>query len=332
MEYLKILNTEIYMNNGTHILNKFFVIFILFALALLLTPGYTYCQLDSPKIAYALPQGIPHNAGFDVIVKVNGDIVYGLVKEVGPYYVSYQRTDIPDGPVYTIPRDEVYVISYRNQVKDYINSEGGVNPSSLDNPYSLNEAPQTNRYINFKNKNLFKQGSVHVALGFLKSFSKVEDSKDYSVSGGFPVISFGYEVNYKSNIRLGVQIGFGSHDFSKQEFSSYDSTKTDVTLKENIFGLYVYGRYYFQNSSSRLQPFILGGIGIVSSNLHSNNTIRFTNDNTQVILVKSGTRKTGLGITARVGADYFISKQMQLFADAGAGLSVINVGLAFSIQ
>ncbi len=332
MEYLKILYTEIYIKEGNRILNKFFAIVTLFAAVLLFTAGNTYSQSDSQKVTHALPQAIPQNAGFDVIVKINGDIVYGLVKEVGPYYVSYQRTDIPDGPVYTIPRNEVYVISYRNQVKDYINSEDGVDPSSLNDPYSFNNVHQRNRYINYKNKDLFKNGSVRVALGFLKSFSKVENSKDYSTSGGFPVISFGYEVNYKSNIHLGVQIGFGSHDFSKEEYSGYDSTKTHVTLKENIFGLYVYGRYYFLNSSSRLQPFILGGLGIVSSNVHANNTIGFTNNNTQVILVKSGTRKTGLGITARVGADYFISNQMQLFADAGAGLSVINIGLAFSIK
>jgi len=330
------------MKNRPWILNKFFTILILLISGLLLTTGRVYSQSDSSKVAQSLPplpQPIPQNAGFDVIVKINGDIVYGLVKEVGPDYVSYKRTDIPDGPIYTIPRNEVYVISYRNQVKDYINSQEGVDSSSFNNPYSLNNRPQTlnnipqrNRHINHKNKDLFKNGSVCVGLGFLKSFSKVENSKDYSTSGGFPVISFGYEVNYKSNIRLGVQIGFGSHNFSKQEYSSYDSTKTDVTLKENIFGLYVYGRYYFFNSSSKLQPYILGGLGIVSSNVHENNTIRFTNDNTQVILVKSGTLKTGLGITARVGADYFISNQMQLFADAGAGLSVINVGLTFSIK
>jgi outer membrane protein with beta-barrel domain len=321
------------MNNRNRIIHSFPAITVLLLSSLLFHPADTYSQSDSQKVTHVLPQPIPQNAGFDVIVKINGEIVYGLVKEVGPYYVSYQRTDIPDGPVYTIPRNEVYVISYRNQVKDYINSEEvGADASSLNDPYLLNNEPRRGRYINYKNKDLFKNGSLRVALGFLKSFSKVENSKDYSTSGGFPVISLGYEVNYKQNACLGVQIGFGSHDFSKQEFSSYDSTKTDVTLKENIFGLYVYGRYYFLNSSSRLQPFVLGGIGIVSSNVHENNTIRFTNDNTQVILVKSGTRKTGLGITARAGADYFISNQMQLFADAGAGLSVINVGLAFSVK
>ena len=94
--------------------------------------GSVYGQADSLKVA-PMPQTIPQNAGFDVIVKVNGDIVYGLVKEVGPEYIRYQRTDIPDGPVYIIPRNEVYVISYRNQVKDYIGHLGS-NLDSIGHP------------------------------------------------------------------------------------------------------------------------------------------------------------------------------------------------------
>lgn len=90
-----------------------------FLLAISFVTEKAYAQEDTTRIQ--APQPVKHNAGFDVIVKMNGDIVYGLVKEVAPYYISYQRTDIPDGPVYTIPRYEVYVISYRNQVKDYIN-------------------------------------------------------------------------------------------------------------------------------------------------------------------------------------------------------------------
>ncbi len=321
MEFLRILNTKIDMNTSNHILNTFFTLSIL-TLFILLINGNIYAQTDSQKVVLA-PHPIPQNSGFDVIVKVNGDIVYGLVKEVNPYYISYQRTDIPDGPIYSIPRNEVYVISYRNQIKEYINPVYTEPPS-----YNVHQK----RYINYKNKDLFKYGNVRVGIGFLRSFSKVKNVSSYSSSGSFPIISLGYEVAYKNNIRLGAQIGFGSHDFSKEQYSNYDSTKTDVALKENIFALYVYGRYYLLNSSSRLQPFILGGVGIVSSNTHSNNTISFTNDNSQVILVKSGTRKTGLGVTARIGAEYFISDQLQLFGDAGIGLSVINVGLAFAIK
>ena len=43
------------------------------------------------------------------------------VKEVDDFIVKYKRTDIPDGPIYTIARREIYAISYRNQVKEFFN-------------------------------------------------------------------------------------------------------------------------------------------------------------------------------------------------------------------
>lgn len=311
------------MNKENYLLNKTFTLFSLFVLVMLFTISNANGQADTQRVIPPLLQPIQQNAGFDVIVKSNGDLVYGLVKEVGPYFISYQRTDIPNGPIYTMPRNEVYVISYRNQVKDYINGMD-VQPSVLqDSRYQ--------RYINYK-KDLFKNGSINIGLGFLRSFSKVKDVSSYSSSSSFPVISFGYEVNFNKSLQLGLQIGFGSHSFSTQQFSSYDSTHSDITLKENIFALYVYGRYYLLNSSSRLQPYIMAGLGITSSNIHSENTISFTNDNSQTLLVKSGTRSTGLGIMVRVGGEYFISNQLQVFLDAGVGLAVINVGVAITIK
>lgn len=303
-------------------MNKFNLLFRVAITVIMLTCATAYGQTDSQKVIVQKP--VPQNAGFDVIVKTNGDIVYGLVKEVGPYFISYQRTDIPDGPIYTIPRNEVYVISYRNQVKDYITP---VNDQFQEQPY------YSQRFINYKkDSTLFKHGIVRIQFGFIRSFTKVKDVKSYSSSGSFPVVSVGYEVLFKQNLNLGVQIGFGSHNFSRQQFSAYDSTQTDVILKENIFALYLYGRYYLLRNTSPLQPYIAAGLGITSSNIISNNKISFTNDNSQVILVKSGERSTGLGLMARAGAEYFISNQLQLSLDAGYGLSVINAGIAFTLK
>lgn len=301
---------------------------LLFVLLLMISLGIDkiYAQEDSMKVP--IPHPIEQNAGFDVIVKLNGDIVYGLVKEVGPYFISYKRTDIPDGPVYTIPRSEVYVISYRNQVKDYINGRiaSPIIPDQMEpnrgQPYNgENKTP-----INFNN------GKLTLGLGFLRSFSKLENKNNYSSSSTFPIISLGYEVPFKDNLQLGIMMGFGSHKFSDQNYSNYDSTNNNINIKENIFGLYVYGRYYFLAPTSQLQPYILGGVGITSSNIHSENRISFTNDNTQTILVKSGTRTTGLGIVARAGFEYYLNRQFQLYLDAGAGLSVIKVGVSFAVD
>jgi hypothetical protein len=315
MEFLKISNIKFQMN-------KFLFLFCVSITVIILTAATAYGQTDSQKVILQKP--VPQNAGFDVIVKTNGDIVYGLVKEVGPYFISYQRTDIPDGPIYTIPRNEVYVISYRNQVKDYITPVNG----------QLQEPPYySERFSNYKKDTaLFKHGIIRVQFGFLRSFTKVKDVKTYSSSGSFPVVSFGYEVLFKHNLNLGVQIGFGSHKFSKQQFSAYDSTQTDIALKENIFALYLYGRYYLLKNTSAIQPYIAAGVGITSSNIISTQHIGFTNDNSQVIVVKSGQRLTGLGLMARAGAEYFISNQLQVSLDAGYGLSAINVGVAFTLK
>ena len=295
---------------------------------LLLATGAANGQADTQRIVPP-PQSIQYNAGFDVIIKYNGEIIYGLVKEVNSYYILYKRTDIPDGPVYTIPKNEVYVISYRNQVKDYINQNETVQ-NQYTEPYHQNR--NSSRQINYKNNNLFKSGSVHFNLGFIKSFSKVENSKDYSTSGTFPVISFGYETFFNDNLNLGLELGFGSRNFSRDEFSSYDSTQNSISLKENIFALYVYGRYYLLSNTSRIQPYIKAGLGITSSHIRSETKINFTNDNSETIVVTSGARTVGLGVMAKIGAAYFVSNQLQVNADAGFGLTVINVGISFNIQ
>lgn len=293
---------------------------------ILFSVNSVFAQTDSLRGMMNRP--IPQNAGFDVIVKLNGDIVYGLVKEVGPYFITYQRTDIPDGPIYTIPRNEVYVISYRNQVKDYINGNNAQEPEQGGIiPYTGNP-----RYINYKSKSLFENSNIGFGLGFLRSFTKVKNKGSYSSGSSFPVILFSYEVNYDKNIQIGLEMGFGTHKFSSQQFSSYDSTINNDNITEHIFGLYVYGRYFLLNSSSRIQPYIMAGIGVTSSNIISETTISFTNDNSQEILVKSGNRSTGLGITARVGGQYYISNQLQFSLDAGFGLSVIKAGLTIAIN
>lgn len=283
-------------------------------------------QSDSQRVVMNRP--IPQNAGFDVIVKLNGDIVYGLVKEVGPFFITYQRTDIPDGPIYTMPRNEVYVISYRNQVKDYINGNNEQTPVQ-GGIVSYTGHP---RYINYKSKSLFENSNVGFGLGFLNSFSRIKNKNSYSSSSSFPVILFSYEVNYDKNIQIGLEMGFGTHKFSGQQFSNYDSTINNDKITEHIFGLYVYGKYFLLSGSSRIQPYILGGVGITSSNILSETKISFTNDYSQEILVSSGNRSTGLGITARAGGQYYISNQLQVSLDAGFGLSVVKVGLTIAIN
>lgn len=285
-------------------------------------------QVDSQRVAPPSPQLNQVNAGFDVIIKYNGDIVYGLIQEVAPDYISYKRTDIPDGPVYTIYRSEVYAISYRNQVKEYMDASNAELLPGIGRGNRIGPYPR----INYRKADFLKNGTARIGLGFIRSFSKVDNVKNYASSGSFPVISFAYDANFKSNVHLGLMLGFGSHNFSDEQFSSYDSTINNISLKEKFFGLYIYGRYELFNNSSRLQPYVMAGLGITGSHVLSENKIDFTNDNTRTLLVKSGSRAAGIGITARIGSVYYINNQLQAFLDAGIGLSVINIGLAVQVN
>ncbi|MEO8416947.1 MAG: hypothetical protein ABI472_25010, partial [Ginsengibacter sp.] len=261
-------------------MNKIYKVFscVLFTVLFFITNANA--QIDSQKVAPPPPQANQVNAGFDVIIKYNGEIVYGLIKEVTPDYISYKRTDIPDGPVYTIFRNEVYAISYRNQVKEYMDPSNAALPPGIGMSNRVEPYPG----IDYKKANFLKNGTARIGLGFIRSFSKVDNAKNYSSSGSFPVISFAYDANFKSNVHLGLLLGFGSHNFSDDKFSSYDSTTNNISLKENIFGLYIYGRYDLFNNASRLQPYVMAGLGITSSHVLSENKINFTNNNNQTLL------------------------------------------------
>ncbi len=269
-----------------------------------------------------------YNAGFDVIIKLNGEIIYGLVKEIDPFYVKYKRTDIPDGPIYYLAKSEVYAISYRNQVKDILNPRF-IQPVLPYDPLVTDTFSLDNLLINYKVP-MFKNGTAFIGLGFIRGFTKVKDVGKYSSKATFPTVLFGYDADYKNNVRLGLQMGFGSHKFSLDEFSSYDSTINNIDLKENVFALYAYARYNLATKSIRFQPYIIGGLGITSSSIKSENLIKFTNNNSQEIIVKSGGRSAGIGIIARIGTQYLINNQVRAFLDAGVGLSVLNLGIAIN--
>ncbi|WP_400193169.1 hypothetical protein [Hymenobacter sp. B81] len=56
----------------------------------------------------------------DLLTKRNGDEVPVKVLEVTPTEIRYKRTDNPDGPLFVVPRAEVFMIKYANGTKDLI--------------------------------------------------------------------------------------------------------------------------------------------------------------------------------------------------------------------
>ncbi len=68
----------------------------------------------------------------DVIIRVDGSIIYGKVLEVSQDEVKYRKNDVTDGPEVTLPRNQVYVISYSNNTKQVITPVFG--KRKLDEP------------------------------------------------------------------------------------------------------------------------------------------------------------------------------------------------------
>ena len=55
----------------------------------------------------------------DVILKTNGDEIQAKVKEIGVSEIKYKKFDNKSGPVYTILKSEVFMITYENGSKDW---------------------------------------------------------------------------------------------------------------------------------------------------------------------------------------------------------------------
>lgn len=272
---------------------------------------------------------IIYSADFDVIIKRNGDIIYGLVKEVGMELIKYQRTDIPNGPIYTIPKFEVYAISYRNQVRDILYPV--VDPALIRQPgYGPYQTPD-GRYYNPRTSFLLRNGSVMLGVGFIRGFTKVKNAGNYSSSGS-PVVNIAYDALYRGPVRLGAQLAFGSHKFSGQEYNTYDSTQSTVAIKENFFTLHVYAKYSLLSSTSAFRPYALLGLGLSTSNIRTDQEVNFLNRADKVLLVSSGARAVGLGVLARIGTDYYLNNKFRVFGDVGAGPYILNIGVAANVN
>ena len=66
----------------------------------------------------------------DDIIMQNDNVVRGKVEEVGVNLIRYRKADNMDGPIYDMPKGDVYMIVYSNGSRDVINPRGSNNASS----------------------------------------------------------------------------------------------------------------------------------------------------------------------------------------------------------
>lgn len=277
----------------------------------------------------------PLNNAFDVIILRNGEIVYGLVKKVDLSTIAYQRTDIPDGPIYVIPKDSVYAISYRNQVKDILypidstifGKKNQTQPIPDTGLKQMDTIPTPEPIVGW-----WKQGIIHVGVGFLRGYTAVSQVNTYQSSNTFPFILLGYDFQYNNTTRVGIQLGMGSHHFNRSYFDDYDSTTNIISLKENIVSLHLYGKYVFRSSyPDIIYPYALIGIGFENAHIQSSQQLNFYNKPGSQFIVESGSRSLGLGLLARIGISAKLNEQLDSFIDAGWGNSILQLGVSYHL-
>jgi hypothetical protein len=68
----------------------------------------------------------------DLIVLRSAEEVKGKVVEITTDLIKYKRCDMPDGPVYSVRKSEVFMIKYANGSKEIINPEGNKGVPAAD--------------------------------------------------------------------------------------------------------------------------------------------------------------------------------------------------------
>lgn len=269
-------------------------------------------------------------AAFDVLIKTNGEIITAKVIEVNLRSIRYKRTDIPDGPIYEIRKEEVYAISYRNQIKEYISPldstqffSGLESDSSEPVAQLQEESTRSNWY------SAIHQGDIRVGIGVIRSFSKIKNVSTLTNESGSPGLFLTYVFPFRKNISLGLMAGYANFKYSEVSFSEFDQLQIERDIKESLFTVAAVGKYSL--SFNFIHPYLLGGLSFTSSDISSDGTLTFIDDE-RVINVQNSARGSNAGIVFRFGFDVSLSKNISIYSDFGSGLSLVQVGGVFKLN
>jgi hypothetical protein len=293
----------------------------------LITISIIFCTIT--VVARAQQTDVPP-AQFDVLVKVNGEIITARVIEVGIKTVRYKRTDIPDGPIYEVLRSDIYAISYRNQLKEFLTPIDStkfrtapvtVMAEPVINPEPLIEVEPVAPITWYAN---MKQGELRLGYGFIRNYSKIKNVNELNAEAGATAIQLAYLYPYRNNIHIGLLTGIGNFKYSESSFSEYDQLQINQTSTESLFTVAVVGMY--ARKFNLITPYLMGGLAFYSSMIKSNGSFNYV-DNDRTVLVKNSARNNGLGVVVRVGLDVTIIKKVSGYVDFGNGLTLGQVGL-----
>lgn len=120
--------------------------------------------LNIPQEEKIIPATIAEETPCDLVMLKNGEEINAKVTEIGGLEIKYKLCDNLEGPVYTIPKHEVFKIKYANGSSTLISEIESTNTRPIGNRTS-----NTNNDPNRPLKIASIAGIIMAAIGFLVS-------------------------------------------------------------------------------------------------------------------------------------------------------------------
>lgn len=171
----------------------------------------------------------------DIIIKKNGEEITAKVMEIGTSEIKYKKPGNAEGPLYAIPRSDVFMIKYADGSKDVIND--------MNAPKEKGETRVFKSYV-----------AINVGVGIPAGTfgsSNPDDSKsgygmtgmDFGMSASLPLASF---------LRVGFKAGRNSNPFDKSNFTAGITSENGLSFY--FSDIKPISRIYFLTGPSALIP------------------------------------------------------------------------------
>jgi hypothetical protein len=266
----------------------------------------------------------------DVIIQVDGVIIYGKVIELNSDNIRYIKNDMPDGPIITMPRKLIYAVSYSNntfQVVTPVFGKKNTNLTAYDQNTGMSTSVPDSSGNNFKYN--LGHGSIKVAMGFSRQYSSLSSVDEYSKSASAPSLFAAYQIKFNRLIKVGASLGYAAFNYKYDYFSEYDQIQINQEINEMIFSLGLYARYDLMDAF--IKPYLLGGVNFDYSDVTMKGEIYLIDDQKRVS-THSGIRGFKPNVVLRGGLDFNISNRFGLYSDIGTGTSLVQVGVIFILK
>ncbi len=268
----------------------------------------------------------------DVIIQVDGEVVYGIIEEVNKEEIKYRDNRLPNKPLITLPRSLVYMISYSNSTTQVITPTFGkrkIRKTAFDdNKLENNNYDDDGEEDNNLKYNL-AHGSVKAGLGLTQDFSRIKGIEEFDKEESFPLIHVDYQIKISRLFIAGVSLGYGSNRYTYASFSEYDQIDIYQEVNETLYSLGAFARYNIM--SGFVRPYALLGLNFNYTVADNTGTIFFI-DESKKVSTNTSIKGFKALLLARAGVDFHIGKNFGLYTDIGLGNSLVQLGVKFILK